>query len=151
MVGVLLLQGNLNVCRPLRCLVRSKRVEQEGPVVYSDASSTGLGVAVYENAVLVGYMSYVFPFDAKGSDFQCAREYFGYMLAHFVVEWLLQELVLGKEVRWEMIVWHHCAGRRRTSVIARHHNMRLWLLHEISYRLRVSSVISVLDEYRGSV
>ena len=45
-------------------------------------------------------MSYVFPFDAKGSAFQCAREYFGYMLAHFVVERLLQELVLGQEVRW---------------------------------------------------
>ena len=99
-VGLLLLQGNLNICRPLRCLVQSKQLERGGLVAYSDASPTGLGIAVYEGAALVGYMSYVFPFDAKGSAFQCAREYFGYMLAHFVVEWLLQELVLGQEVRW---------------------------------------------------
>ena len=90
-VSILALQGNPNMCRPLRSLVVLSSPTPLRFSVFTDASPIGLGIGVFNpNGVLLAYMAYMFPFRAiGGSEYQCAREYFGYMFIFFFLEWVL--------------------------------------------------------------
>ena len=100
-VALLSLQKHPLMCRSLRCLLDCSRVSELLTWVYTDASPTGLGMGLYDhNQNLIAYMAYQFPFNAQGPEFQCAREYFGFMFGFIFIEW-----VLGKSVCTRVAAW----------------------------------------------
>ena len=98
--ALLLLQGNPLMCRPMRGLDIVGRTEtgSQRPMLYTDASPTGIGIALYEDGKLLSYMSYVFPFGETVS--QNAREYLGYMMGYLFTIWVLGGRSGSHEVIW---------------------------------------------------
>jgi hypothetical protein len=45
-------------------------------------------------------MAYQFPFNAQGPEFQCAREYFGFMFGFIFIEWVLGKTVCTRVAAW---------------------------------------------------
>ena len=98
-VSILSLQNHKLMCRPLRSIV-SRPSSQLGTVVITDASPSGLGIALYtDNNVLISYMGYQYPFYAEDQH-QCAREYIAYMFAYIFLEWVLGDVECTREATW---------------------------------------------------
>jgi hypothetical protein len=70
------------------------------PLLYTDASPTGIGIGLYVDGQLLRYMSYVFPFGDTVS--QNAREYLGYMLGYLFTVW-----VLGGGSEIQEVIWYN--------------------------------------------
>ena len=98
--ALLLLQRNPLLCRPMRALdiIGSLETERQRPMLYTDASPTGIGIGLYVDGQLLKYMSYVFPFGETVS--QNAREYLGYMLGYLFTVWVLGKTLGSHEVIW---------------------------------------------------
>ena len=89
------------MCRPLRSLTTSVTKSKRRTICITDASPTGLGIALYDdNNQLLRYMSYQFPFHAVESKYQNAREYCGYMFCFFFLEWVLGVQQSPHEAMW---------------------------------------------------
>ena len=96
--ALLLLQKNPHMCRPLRSLLRTPPTAGRYTVI-TDGSPWGLGIGLYgPSGELVSYMAYQFPFVL--SAYQNVREYLGYLLSFFLLEWVLGNTVTSREVLW---------------------------------------------------
>jgi hypothetical protein len=100
-VSMLSLRRHPLMCRPLRSLTTSVPTSRKRTIGITDASPTGLGIAVYDvHNQLISYMSYQFPFQAVESKYQNAREYFGYMFCFFFLEWVLGPTDGSHDAMW---------------------------------------------------
>ena len=73
----------------------------KGIIVITDAGPRGLGIGLYtQEGCLLAYVGYKLPFCAVESKHQNCREYLGYVLIFFFVEWVLGPSVRPKEVSW---------------------------------------------------
>jgi len=100
-VAILSLRKHPLMCRPLRSLTTSVTKSKRRTIGITDASPTGLGIALYDdNNQLLRYMSYQFPFHAVESKYQNAREYCGYMFCFFFLEWVLGVQQSPHEAMW---------------------------------------------------
>ena len=96
--ALLLLQRNKHVCCPLYALVSSV-LQETHTVVVTDASPWGLGIGLYTpTGGLIRFMSYKFLFPE--SNHQNAREYFGYLVAFFFLEWTFPNDTYHRDVVW---------------------------------------------------
>ena len=96
--ALLLFQKNSHMCRPLRSLLHTPSSSCRYTVI-TDGSPWGLGIGLYgTTGELVSYMAYHFPFTL--SEYQNVRENLGHLLSFFVLEWVLGEKAVSREVGW---------------------------------------------------
>lgn len=71
-------------------------------IVTSDAGPRGLGVSILDpvSFKLLGYSSFVFPFDASDPSYQCCREYMGYLFSLLVLCVFHGKMERGRRILW---------------------------------------------------